>query len=109
MIYGLNFNGTAIPEGVAKKFPKTLKKQCQSCEGAGGYPAEDGGQSVPCRFCTPYGRKKGSGKVTYELKGVGQNEQERDAMLAQANNGHRQLHAEPRQTVNGIWWGIYVG
>jgi hypothetical protein len=79
MIYGLNFNGKHIPDGPAfRKFPKQIK--------------------LP-----------GMGRGEYaHLKGIGQSTEERDLMLIQANNGHRALHVEARQTAGGIWYGVYV-
>jgi hypothetical protein len=78
-IYGINFNGKSIPDGAAfRKFPKRIK--------------------LP-----------GMGRGEYaELKGIGQSEIEKNAMLIQANNGHRNLHVEVRQTAGGLWYGIYV-
>ncbi len=78
MIYGLNFNGTQIPEGVKRRFAERVK--------------------LP-------GMKRG--EYAY-LKGVGQSSVERDAMLAVADNQKRKVIIEERQTLNGVWYGLYV-
>lgn len=78
MIYGINFNGTQIPDAIRRKFVKQLKLP----EMPRGYRAS--------------------------LVGVGQSEKERDDMLIQATNGHRKLHVVEKQTAAGIWYGIYA-
>jgi hypothetical protein len=77
-IYGINFNGTEIPPGVARKFPKRLKLT---------------------------GMQRGE---YAHLEGVAQSPTERDQMLVQADNGRRKLHVEPRLTPAGTWYGIYA-
>lgn len=77
-IYGVNFNGTQIPDGVRRKFRRELK--------------------LP-------GMRRGEYAL---LVGVAQSDDERDEMLVQGTNGTRRLHVEPRQTVAGVWYGIYV-
>ena len=44
----------------------------------------------------------------FELKGVGQTEVERDAMLIAGSNGRRVLHVETRNTATGPWYGVYA-
>lgn len=77
-IYGLNFNGTHIPDGPAfRKFPKRIK--------------------LP-----------GMGRGQYAvLRGIGQSPVERDAMFINMDNGKRCIHVEARQTAGGVWYGVY--
>ena len=108
MIFGLNFNGQPIPRGINRKFPRTVRVQCDLCLGRRVFLGEGGVQDA-CRMCRQYPKSQiGRGYLTYELKGVGQSPEERDAMLVQANNGHRRLHVVERQTPVGTWYGIYV-
>jgi hypothetical protein len=105
MIFGLHFGGPAIPDTprtAFRKFPKRLRLACKRCEGTGRLERTDT-MSVPiCRPCD------GKGKVWYELQGIGQSPEERDAMLVVANNANRLLHVHAVQTVGAVWFGIYV-
>jgi len=85
MIFGINFcpkqpdtNDMGLPLGYAKKFRKELKL--------------DG---------LPRGHY-------YRLVGIAESKPEADAMLAQADNGHRKLHVEKRMTARGPLFGIYA-
>jgi len=78
MIYGVNFNGSEIPEGIKRRFRERVK--------------------LP-------GMKRG--EYAY-LKGVGQSVAERDAMLVTMDNGRRKAVIEERQTLVGVWYGIYA-
>ncbi len=80
MIYGMNFNRTPIPPAIKRKFAKRVRM-------------------------TKPGQKP---VVWAELAGVAQSLAERNEMIIQANNGHRKLHVEVRQTAAGPWYGIYV-
>jgi hypothetical protein len=64
-----------------------------------------------CSRCSKISRECGCSQgyrpARAELKGIGQSEQERDAMLVQMNNGKRTIHVEKRLTVAGYWFGIY--
>lgn len=108
MIYGINFNGQAIPEAFHRFFPKELKRyRCGRCdtERAGRRPRF--GQAMRCESCkedTLHILMRGMRAL---LAGVGQSEEERDAMKIQMTNGSRMVHVEPRQTAGGIWYGFY--
>lgn len=115
MIYGINFNGTPIPttpRTAFRKFPQRVKVTCRTCGGLGFFRAQtaDGEEEREgCDMCPPQrGEWRGRGWNWFELKGIGQSKEERDAMLIQANNGTRRLHVEERQTASGVWYGIYT-
>lgn len=100
MIYGRNFNGTAIPEGVTRnRFAATIR--VVAC---GHHTVERGrrGQLTACSHCHTDKRIEHA-----RLVGVGQSAEERDAMIVIATNGHRRLFIQPRGTAGGTWYGIY--
>jgi DnaJ-class molecular chaperone len=111
MIYGLNFGGPAIPttpRSAFRKFPERVSVTCNRCDGSGTEDAEThapiagADSAMKCKDCL------GKGKLRYFLAGIGQSKEEKDTMLIVANNGRRKLHVEERQTVGGVWYGIYV-
>ena len=75
MIYGINFNGNQIPPGYARKFRKEVKIDW-----------------------LPRGHR-------YRLVGVADTIESRNAMLIQADNGHRLLHIETRRTGGPVLYG----
>lgn len=77
-IYGLNFNGTHIPDPIARKFRKQIK--------------------LP-------GMTRGENAL---LAGVATTLPERDHMLVQATNGRRKLHVVEKPTAGAPFYGIYV-
>lgn len=82
MIYGLNFNNTPIPPELRRYFAKRIS-------------LDRAGAKNPKIHCT--------------LQGIAETEDERDAMLIQADNGHRKLHVETRRRAGGKFlFGIYV-
>lgn len=99
MIFGINFNGTPIPDGIKRKFAANVRRPLHApvCPNTG---TVDRGNAL-CRShkCS---------NVWFRLVGVGQSAEERDAMLIQANNGRRLLHVVERQTAAGPWYGIYT-
>lgn len=99
MIYGINFNGTEIPPGIKRKFAQRVKAAAHqpAC------PNKDQ-VSTSNALCQAYG----CAMRWFELKGVGQNAEERQAMVIQASNGRRWIHVENRDTPAGVWYGIYT-
>lgn len=92
MIYGINFNGVAIPPAIKRKFAaeKVIYVDPPKYFPPGEY------QSVRSR------RRKTL------LKGVATSAEEKDWMLSVADNGHRKFHVEERKTAGGVWYGIYA-
>jgi hypothetical protein len=87
-IYGLNFNHSQIPTEFKRLFASRLNSKFK-----------------------PVGADKG---CTWLLSGVATSFADRDRMLDQATNGHRQLHVVEKMTgtkKTGIYliFGIYVG
>jgi hypothetical protein len=76
--YGLNFNGTPIPEGYARKFVKRMK-----FEGAGR-------------------------NDWVRLQGVAETRDEAEWMKMQADNGHRKILIVERASARGMLFGLYV-
>ena len=87
-IYGINFNGKPIPDGIQRKFTRWLKRNRHT------------GVLYPVNA---------DSSCDFTLQAVAQSPAERDACLVQANNGHRQFHVVERKTAGGIWYGIYIG
>lgn len=81
-IYGINFNGTRIPDDASKKFAKRLKHRH--------------GKLV---------RVSNNESCDYILQGVCNDDAEYQRMHIQADNGHRQIMAVRR----GKWIGVYCG
>jgi hypothetical protein len=111
-IYGINFNNTPIPTGPAfRKFPKVVRRlECNHWHPLG-FPNKGGriGSYVCCLRCKEErGDAGGSQFVGYQLKGIGQSLEERNAMLITADNGHRKLFTVSNKTAGGEWYGIYV-
>lgn len=98
-IFGLNFNGTQIPEGYQRRFARRVKAlSCGHAVASGAKLGEWG----RCEICNE--------KVKVEwfvLQGVCSSPEEKNAMLIQANNGHRKLHVETRKTAGHEFYGIY--
>lgn len=112
MVFGLNFNGTAIPDGPAfRKFPKQVKRLACNHNADFSFVTPRVGQKVLCSLCTESAGTEVTAMKTevvyFRLQGIGQSPDERDLMLIQANNGHRRLHVETRKTAGGNWFGIY--
>lgn len=111
MIYGVNFNGSQIPEGIKRMFAESRRISVGAM--CGHYTLLDRGKLLaPCTQCgnelkyfNQYRPKGESGMA--RLQGVAQSEQERDAMLEQANNGRRMVFSWAKQTAAGVWYGIY--
>jgi len=83
MIYGINFNGSLIPDGVRKKF---------------------------AAYTDAKGRSVGADRsCAWRLIGVATSAQEKDAMLIQATNGHRKLRVVERKTAGASFFGVYAG
>jgi hypothetical protein len=110
-IYGINFTGTPIPttpRSAFRKFPQSLRAPCRRCDGLGTEDAPDhdpiagADNAHHCIECD------GRGSLRYDLKGIGQSEGDLQAMLALAQNGTRLVHVEKRQTVGGVWYGVYT-
>jgi len=78
VIWGINFNGQAIPPGFEKKFKKRIKIAW-----------------------LPRGHH-------YHLVGVADSITSRNDMLIQADNGHRLLHVEIRKTGGPTLYGVYA-
>jgi DNA-directed RNA polymerase subunit RPC12/RpoP len=109
VIYGINFNGVAIPEGVQRLFPQEMKiYRCAACGTERTQRTATLGKPLPCRKCAASTLHNAVRGHRSRLVGVGQSESERDAMWIQATNGSRQLHIEPRQTAGGVWYGFYA-
>jgi hypothetical protein len=87
MIYGLNFNGTHLPEQ-SKKFAARLKVN----KTTGNVYA--------------VGSDKG---CDYILSGMCNNLLEVNRMINQADNGHRQIRTTERLINKVSWYGIYCG
>ena len=77
MIYGINFNGTELPAGYARKFAKTYK-----------FPG------------APRGHRA-------RLVGIADTVQSKDTMIVQASNGHRRLFVHTKPTAGPTLYGIY--
>lgn len=109
MIFGLNFNGQPIPPAIQRMFAREQRLyRCQECDKhqiRGREPFQNAQSCDRCQRRTLHHAVRG---VRAYLAGVGQSEGERDAMIIQATNGHRELFVVPRQTAAGIWYGIYV-
>ena len=86
MIYGLNFNRTQIPETIKRRFARTTRI------------------ALPESYRT---RRNQTHSRAY-LAGVATDSASRDAMLIQAQNGHRLLHVVERKTAGAAFYGIYV-
>jgi len=78
VIYGINFGAPDIPHSIKRKFRSRMK-----LPGAGHWE-------------------------WHHLKGVAQNQVERDAMLMTAERPGRSVHVEERKTAAGVWYGIYI-
>ena len=105
MIYGINFNGTEIPPAIQRMFARERKIFSCGC-GETLNPPATYGQGNSCATCGKViGTVRGMRAL---LKGVAQSPEERDAMLIQANNGHRKLFVVERKTAAAPWFGIYV-
>jgi hypothetical protein len=81
-IYGLNFNGTRIPD-TAPRFAQRMKLRANGTSYSVGF-------DKACDFV---------------LQGVCNTDAEADAMITQADNGHRKIHLIKRQG----WTAIYTG
>ena len=94
MIYGLNFNGTPIPESIRKRFRReTPIPVCRRCW-------------LDIILCVcQQGPWRGA---QARLVGVGQSEEEKDAMIVQAYNGRRKLYVLKRHTATGDLFGVYA-
>jgi hypothetical protein len=82
MIYGINFRAKA-PDTDSMGFPPGYAKKFAK---------------------TLRGEYRG-----FRLVGIGETQAEADAMVLQADNGHRKLHIEVRNTARGPLFGIYAG
>ena len=108
MIYGLNFGGPVIPDtprSAFRKFPKRILVQTCEANPKHRERAVVAPAAPTCSKCaSPLGKRE-----PFLLVGIGQDEKERDLMLAVATNGHRRLHWLPVNTAGGTWYGIYAG
>lgn len=108
MIYGINFNGQPIPDGVKKLFPSEMKRyRCGNCDGEIAHRGIRLGQAATCKTCGRHETWRLVRGLRALLVGVGQSEEERDMMVIQMTNGHRMVHVEPKQTAGGVWYGFY--
>ena len=110
MIYGINFNGVQIPDTMARLFPREMKiYRCANCGQEITRRKIQIGKTEACPRCNlahlAWNAVRGNRS---RLVGIGQSEEEKQAMWIQASNGSRQLHVEPRQTAGGIWYGFYT-
>lgn len=106
--FGINFNGTIIPEGWRKRFSE--RKRIYVCPLCGhgktlDKTAKHGGEDHEVCAVVPYRPKGETGMA--RLQGVATSDQDRDDMLVQANNGRRLVFAVRRSSAGGDAFGIY--
>ena len=123
MIYGLNFNGVKIPDNLIKRFgqrktflscpvcrqyslaTKNEPKTCVACTHTFDPFTDEGG--VFCEVCCQ--TEEGHPVIVVRerligwLSGVATDVASKDAMLIQANNGHRLLFVVERADTFGIF------
>lgn len=111
MIYGTNFNGTPIPDTPAwnRLFTKEKKLyRCDVCSRDRIGTQSFGKSAMECAGCKRVTSHSAVRGIRARLVGVGQSEEERNAMLMQISNGSRVIHIQSKQTAAGVWYGFYV-
>lgn len=102
MIYGINFNGKAIPKDTPfNTLPKTIRRLECSHDHPGNFPAKGSrvGQAVSCETCHGYMKKF----VSFGLRGACDTKREADIMAITADNGHRRVHVIEHHGIFGIY------
>ena len=103
MMFGVNFNGTEIPEGYRQKFAaRKPLHECPVC-GLKGFKTDS---TTCCEVMSVRYRPKGETGMA-QLQGVATSEAEAYDMHTQASNGTRLVLIERRKTAGADVFGIY--